>query len=361
MVFIKTTVIGSFPKPKYLNIPDWFKCVSDRITIGYDINDYTKYISNKPKEHDKKLIDAIEEVIDLQDNIGIDILTDGEIGRENYINYHLRHINGIDFNILSQISSRNDAYVHNAPTIIGLIEPKEHFLSNDLIIAQKFTHKPIKITIPGPLTIIDTVYNIYYDNDDELLEDISNALNYEILDLVKNGCKYIQIDEPLLARTPKHKLDISIKYIERCFRDVPPHVCKIVHICCGYPNKLDETDYPKANPNSYYYIAELVDNSSYIDVVSLEDAHFNNDLKLFEKFKKISIILGVINISSSRVEEVDEIKNRINMVLKYIEPQRLIVGPDCGLGMLPLNICIRKLNNMVSAIKSINYELNYLI
>lgn len=353
---IKTTVIGSYPKPDYLKIPDWFTGGENSMSYGYDVNHYTNYHENMPADHEYKLIKAIKEIIEIQDEIGIDIVTDGEVRREHYINYHMRHLDGVDFEILTEKSSRNNAYTHLAPTIVGKIKPNRHFLSVDWQVAQLFTNKDVKVTIPGPMTIIDTFYNNYYDNEKDLLEDLAQAINYEILDLVEIGCKHIQIDEPLFARYPENTLSYGIKFIEKCFENVPLHICKIVHICCGYPDKLGQTDYPKANFDSYLHIAEAIDHSC-IDIISLEDNHRPNDLELFSKFKQTSIILGVIGIANTRIESVEEIKGRIKKVLEHIPPERLIIGPDCGLAMLPTDICIRKLKNMVEATKQINKEL----
>jgi len=352
---INTTVIGSFPKPKYLQIPDWFKGSN---TVTYNVNDYTNYYENEShkKEEEYNLLKAIKEVIELQDELGIDILTDGEVRREHYINYHLRHFSGIDFKVLRNKSVRNNACKGLVPTITGKIVARKHFLTNDWKISKLFTKKNIKITIPGPMTIFDSFYNVYYDDNMELLEDLSKAINYEILDLVENGCKYIQIDEPLFARKPKDTVEFGIKYIEKCFKNVPSNICKIVHICCGYPDKLDKTNYPKADSDAYLKIAEALDNSN-IDVISLEDGHRKNSLELFRKFKKVTIILGVINISSTRIESVVEIKNRITEILRYIPAERLIIAPDCGLGMLPRELCIEKLKNMVEATRQINKKI----
>jgi 5-methyltetrahydropteroyltriglutamate--homocysteine methyltransferase len=157
----------------------------------------------------------------------------------------------------------------------------------------------------------------------------------------------------LFARKPEFALKHGIKILENCFSNVPSDVSKIVHICCGYPDKLNGTDYPKADLESYFKISEALDNSS-IDVISLEDAHRNNSLELFKNFQKKSIIFGVLNISCTEVETVHQIKSRLEQVLEYIKPQNLYVGPDCGLAMLPFDIATQKLKNMVEATRIIN-------
>ena len=203
------------------------------------------------------------------------------------------------------------------------------------------------------MTIFDTVSNNYYNNKTDLLHDLSKAINYEILHLVENGCKYIQVDEPLFARKPNKAVEYGVKNLEKCFDDISnPNVEKITHICCGYPDKLDAVDYPKAPINSYHQIAELLDNSI-IDSISLEDAHRYNDLSLLNKFTQSKIILGLIKIASSEEETVSEIQKRVKDVLEHIDRDRLIAAPDCGLGHLPRELAIKKLKTMVNAVKDI--------
>ena len=181
-----------------------------------------------------------------------------------------------------------------------------------------------------------------------------SVINVEIIRLVEAGCKYIQIDEPLFARKPQEAIDYGISNLEKCFKNIETsNVEKITHICCGYPDKLDAVNYPKAPLSSYHQIAKLLDNSI-IDTVSIEDAHRYNDLILLENFKKTKIILGLIKIASSMEETIDEIQTRIKKALNHIDLNRLIAAPDCGLGHLPRNLAKKKLKTMVEAVKKIN-------
>ena len=135
------------------------------------------------------------------------------------------------------------------------------------------------------------------------------------------------------------------------FHGCPKEIVKIVHICCGYPDKLDAIDYPKASLESYWKISEALNNSA-IDEISLEDAHQNNNLDLLEKFGSKTIILGVIKIASSEIESEEKIKQRVQQALKHIDKRRLILAPDCGLGFLPKELCLRKLKIMTKVAKS---------
>jgi 5-methyltetrahydropteroyltriglutamate--homocysteine methyltransferase len=172
------------------------------------------------------------------------------------------------------------------------------------------------------------------------------------LSLVDAGCRYIQVDEPLFARQVNDASSFGMEGIERCFHGVPKDVTKIMHMCCGYPDHLDDEDYKKADPNSYYELAREVDELN-INQVSIEDAHCQNNLNLLEKFEKKSVILGAIAIASSRVETEDQIIDRIKSALNHIDRNRLVIAPDCGLGLLTPALAEKKLGVMCSAAKKV--------
>ena len=123
-------------------------------------------------------------------------------------------------------------------------------------------------------------------------------------------------------------------------------------MCCGYPDRLDREDYPKAEREAYFDLAAAVDACA-LDAVSLEDAHRHNDLTLLERFKSTQVILGVVAIAKSRVEPVEEIHARLQAALDHIEPARLIAAPDCGLGLLGRDLAREKLRNLCQAAHSL--------
>ena len=345
-----TTVIGAYPKPDYLKITDWFNTKG-----GTDTANPTKFYENEIKKmgSNAELIfnKAAKEVIRDQLDCGIDIITDGEIRRENYIHYHCRYLNGVDFNTLTEKVARTGNYKCWLPTITNKISAADPFLVDEWKNNQSLSNKPVKVTIPGPMTITDTIANTYYKSDEEMGYDLAIAINTEIKRLVDAGCKYIQVDEPLFARKPDNALAFGIKNLEKCFDGVnQSDVEKITHICCGYPDKIDAVDYPKAPLDSYKKIAKNLD-SSKIDSVSIEDAHRYNDLSLLKNYKNTKIIFGVIKIASSKIETVEEIESRINETLKFISKEQLIAAPDCGLGHLSRDLAIKKLKVMSLAAK----------
>lgn len=328
---LTTTTIGAYPQPE---------SVADE---------------TRPSEGGEatELMDAaVAEVVREQVEIGIDIPTDGELRREHYVHYHCRHLTGIDFTRLTERTVRAGAWKATLPTITGPIAPREHFLARDWRIAQGATERPVKITVPGPLTIADTLADDHYGDAVALGAALAEALNFEVLALAEAGCRHIQIDEPVFARYPRQALDFGVDHLERCFHGLPAAVTRTVHVCCGYPVHLDQEDYVKAAPETYFDLAPALEDAA-IDAVSIEDAHRANDLALLECFPKTTVILGVVAIAVSRIEAVETIADRLRRALGHIDAARLWVAPDCGLAMLPGDIARQKLANLCAAAQAV--------
>ncbi len=343
---ILTTTIGSYPKPEYVPIPDWFQqesTISEDPTRALD-----EYKSDGGDDLEKLLDRGTIEVVREQVEMGIDVPTDGEVRRENYIHYNCRNIKGFNFSKLTPKAMRDGQWTASVPTIDQPVEAGDEFLVRDWQIAQSATDRPVKITLPGPLTIMDSTFDAYYGDDKKLAVDLALAINREILRLTDKGCAWIQVDEPIFARKPEEALAYGIENLERCFHNVPNQVNRSVHICCGYPDRVDSVNYQKASVDSYTRLAPALDSAA-IDAISIEDAHRPNDLKLLELFSRKSVILGVIGIARSRIESVEEIAARLQEALNHIDSSRLIAAPDCGLGMLDKKLVRAKLKNMVRA------------
>ena len=343
---IRTTTIGAYPKPDYVPIPDWFR---EESTVAQDP---TKALDDCIECHGpqaEELLDrATREVVLEQVRLGINIPTDGEVRRENYIHYHCRKLAGIDFACLTPKAMRDGQWTVVVPTITGPIKAGAEFLVRDWRVAQAVTENPVKITLPGPMTIIDSTYNSFYEDESKLAVDLATAINSEIYNLAEAGCRYIQIDEPIFARKPDEALAFGIENLERCFHGIPAEVNRTIHICCGYPDRLDSDHYQKAPSQNYFRLAPALDEAA-LDVISIEDAHRPNDLSLLELFKTKTIILGVFGIARSRIESVEEIASRLRKALDHIDKERLVAAPDCGLGILSRRQVKAKLANMVKA------------
>lgn len=348
---ITTTCLGAYPKPAYVKLPDWFN-----IPAGPDTAEPTKRwadaMARMGADAEAIIARGVQQVITEQVEAGIDVPTDGEIPRENYIHYHCRHLDGFDFDNLTEKEVRGGTYSANLPTIRAPVRAINRFLDADWRRAQAFCAQPVKITMPGPMTISDTTCDAYYNDPRKLSVDLATALNAEVLGLANAGCRHIQIDEPVFARRPADALGYGVENLERAFHGCPKHVTRTVHMCCGYPDRLDREDYPKAARSAYFQIADALEDSS-VQWVSIEDAHRHNDLTLLEKFATTTVILGSVAIAKSRVESVEEIRDRLRAALAHIDRERLVAAPDCGLGLLGSALAQEKIRHMCVAAKSV--------
>ena len=349
---IQTTCISAYTKPGCLPEFDWFQAEGGPDT-AHPTARYAAAIKEMGPKAEALFVEAARQVIDDQVTAGIDIVTDGEVRRENYIYYHCRHLEGFDFDNLTEQDVRGGNYTAWLPTISGPVRALDGFLPNDWRAAQALTATPVKVTIPGPMTIADSVANKHYASLKEAGAALADAINVEVLRLAEAGCRHIQIDEPLFARRVSDALDFGFDNLERCFHGCPDNVVRTVHMCCGYPDRLDNADYPKAPKSSYFDLADAIDRSS-IQAVSVEDAHRPNDLSLLERFSRTTVIFGVVSIAKSRVEPVEELHERLRKALEHIDSARLIAAPDCGLGLLGRDLAMAKLKNMSAAARSLN-------
>ncbi|MFT7648420.1 MAG: 5-methyltetrahydropteroyltriglutamate--homocysteine methyltransferase [Candidatus Poriferisodalaceae bacterium] len=340
---IRTTCIGAFPKPEYVPIKDWF-----HVDLGAEsyVTDVVSNWTDDP-EHEPAFERATAQVVNAQITCGITIPTDGEQRRENYVHYQCRHFTGFDFENLERRVLRDGAYDCHLPAIRGDVEAGESVLVRDYRQAQAASDRPVKITLPGPMTIIDSTADCHYNDDERLAFDLAAALNVEVRALGAAGCQHIQIDEPVFARKPDQALLFGTEALERCFHGVGAGVTRAIHMCCGYPDRLDNPDYPKADHGVYHSLVAALDGK--IDAISVEDCHRHNDLSLYEKFANSTAIVGFVDVAVSRVETVDEIIARMRELLTVLPPERLIGAPDCGLGFLETELSMQKLRNLCLA------------
>jgi 5-methyltetrahydropteroyltriglutamate--homocysteine methyltransferase len=340
---LPTTVIGAFPKPDYVPVSDWF----DLSDFDYAAR-WSDEMAAAGEDAEALFTRAAAEVIADQVDAGVDVVTDGEVRRENYVHYHCRHLTGFDFEHRAEETMRG---VLSAvlPVIVGPVAAKGSFLPHDWRVAQASTDHPVKVTIPGPLTITDTVVDRHYGDRAALVADLAVAINIEVRALAEAGCTHIQVDEPVFARRVDDALSFGIDALAACFDGAPDTVTRTVHCCCGYPRHLDDDDYEKAPPSAYLEIAEAVD-AAQIDRFSIEDAHRPNDLAdLLPRFRYTTVILGCVAIARSRVETVDEVAARLAEALRHIDRERLVVAPDCGLGYLGRDLALTKLRVLTEA------------
>ena len=187
---LATTVIGSLPKPAYLAIPSW-------IENGIEVKNFLEEYNNMLREgsDDDDIKKAIKEVIDLQRNIGLTILTDGELRRDKYVNAFCRKLSGFDFENTKKKIWRDGAREGTLPKIISKVSHDQEvgFVAKEWKLSQEMSDIPVKVTVPGPMTIMDTFCNDFYKNEEMLLRDLTQCINTELKVLAEKGCKQIQV------------------------------------------------------------------------------------------------------------------------------------------------------------------------
>ena len=192
---LSTTVIGSFRKPFYLKIPDWFQPANAEIFPS----EYNRFLQNSAsadkEEKDEVLLRAIREIIAIQTEAGLDVITDGEVRRENYINSFCRKLNGFDFQNLCLTSIRDGGATIHLPRVVREVSAQENeaWVWKEWKCSQDLSKLPVKITLPGPMTIAYTVVDQYYNDHRALGTVMTKIINREIKGLVAAGCKVIQV------------------------------------------------------------------------------------------------------------------------------------------------------------------------
>ena len=193
MAQLNTTVIGSLPKPAYLKVPSW---IVNGVEVKNFVEEYNKVIGEGNKEDvENDVRRATQEIIDLQNTVGLTTITDGELRRDKYVNAFCRELNGFDFVNTEKRVWRNGSREGFLPKIVSKVSNKGEigFLAKEWRWSQEMSEIPVKMTVPGPLTIMDTFYNEFYQDDETLLEDLANCINIELKKLALAGCKQIQV------------------------------------------------------------------------------------------------------------------------------------------------------------------------
>ncbi len=315
-----TTSVGSFPKPDYL--------VKAR-------NAYARgQISREELEELEKR--ATREWIEFQEEIGIDVLVDGEMYRGDMATYFAENLEG--FEISGLVRSYGNRY-YRKPIAVGAIRRTRPITLKMFEYAQSLTDKPVKGMLTGPYTMTDWSFNEYYSDRRSMALALAEAIHQEAVDLERAGAKYIQIDEPATSTRPE-EIELVIEALGIVTDGLKAHT--ITHICYGD----FETIYPK--------MLELP-----VDQIDLEMANSNYDLlELFRKYPFTKFIgYGVIDVHSHRVETVEEVKRGIYLGLEILKPEQMYVDPDCGLKTRTVEEAKAKLQVMVEAVRQVKAEL----
>jgi len=327
----ETTIAGSLPKPGWLAETD--KLWPQWRAQGEDL---------QQAKRDATLLWLKE-----QEDAGLDIVTDGEQARQHFVHGFLEAIEGIDFEHKVKMGIRNNRYDAMVPVVVGPLKLKGRVHQFEARIARAHTKKKLKITMPGPMTIVDTISDRHYGDKVKLAMAFAALLNQEAKALVKDGVDVIQFDEPAFNVYLSDVKRWGIKTLERAAKGLT--CTTAVHICYGYGIKanLDWKETLGGEWRQYEEIFPVLAASS-IDQVSLECIHSKVPPQLMKLLKGKDVLVGVIDVASDRVETPAEVAATIGRALKYVPKKRLFPCTNCGMAPMQRDIALAKLKALAA-------------
>jgi 5-methyltetrahydropteroyltriglutamate--homocysteine methyltransferase len=320
---IPTATIGSMPKPAWLS-DSWYS-VTDRWNLSGE--------ALKQAFDDATRLAVADQV-----EAGIDILTDGEQCRPTHYSYFLKQLAGMDLVNLKAKSMRAGKFTQEVPRVVGPLSLSAHIALDDYRALRRLTRAPVKMTLPGPTTLVDGTYDAHYGDERSLALAYADVLNAEIRALEAAGCTMVQLDEPAFTRLPEKVAAYGIEALDRAFAGTGVVSC--VHVCYGYRSWGGGA--AKQWRHGYEELFPLFARST-VQHWSLEFAEPNLPARILEDLPGKTIQLGVVDCGTERVESPERVAARLRDALEVLPPERLIAAPDCGCVALPREVARGKL------------------
>jgi 5-methyltetrahydropteroyltriglutamate--homocysteine methyltransferase len=290
--------------------------------------------------------DATILAIRAQERAGLDIITDGEIRRESYSNRFATALEGIDLDNPAQVVARSGK-LNYVPRVVSKIRRKHAVEVRDIQFLRANTDRRVKVTVPGPYTMSQQAHNDFYKSEEELAMDYAAAVNEEIKDLFAAGADVVQIDEPYMQAVPDKARQFGLNALNRALEGVKGETA--VHLCFGYAAMVAN------RPSEYQFLTELAD--GHMNAISIETAQSSLDCSVLAKLPGKKIILGVLNLGTNDVETPEIVAERIRRALPFINAERLVIAPDCGMKYLPRDVAFGKLKAMTAGAAIVRKEL----
>ena len=337
---LPTTVIGSYPQPDWLIDRDRLRrSLPARVRARELWRVEEPYLAQAQD-------DATAVAIADQERAGVDIVTDGEIRRESYSNRFATALEGLDIDNPAMVPGRTGG-TNAVPRVVGPVRRTRPVEVEDLRFLRAHTDRTIKITLPGPFTMSQQVFNEAYEDEAGLALDLAAAVNDEVRDLFAAGADIVQIDEPWLQSRAEKAREFALPAIDRALADVGGTTA--LHTCFGYAHVVHE------RPPGYPFLAEL--GGCAADVLAIEAAQPRLDPSALEPISGKTVILGVLDLSDPAAETPEQVARRIEAALAVIPPERLQVGPDCGMKYLPRELAFAKLRALVEGARIVRERL----
>jgi 5-methyltetrahydropteroyltriglutamate--homocysteine methyltransferase len=321
-----TTIAGSLPKPEWLAEPNvlWAPWKSQGAEL----------------ERAKR--DATMLAIKLQEDAGVDIVTEGEQARQHFVHGFLVNIEGIDFAHKVEMGIRKDRYKAMVPQVVAPLKLKGRVHAEEARIARTHTSHQLKFTLPGPMTIVDTIADAHYGDRVRMAMAFAGVLNEEARALAADGVDVIQFDEPAFNVYMDAVKDWGIAALHRAIEGVSAKTA--VHICYGYGIKAN-LDWKATLGNEWRQYEAIFPAlaASRIDQVSVECRNSHVPMRLLALLAGKDVLVGAIDVATDAVESPEEVAATIGEALKHVPKERIIACTNCGMAPMRRDIASAKL------------------
>jgi 5-methyltetrahydropteroyltriglutamate--homocysteine methyltransferase len=337
---IESTIAGSLPKPFWLAKPKmlWAPWAQEGEALAEAKRDATLLVLKE------------------QEDAGIDIVTEGEQSRQHFVHGFLAEIDGIDFDHRVAMGIRNNRYTAEVPTVTGALKRKRSVHRTEAAVARAHTRHRLKFTLPGPMTIVDTVADAHYGDRVKMAMRFAELLNEEARELEAAGVDVIQFDEPAFNVYMDAVKEWGIAALHRACEGLR---CKTaVHICYGYGIKAN-IDWKASLGGEWRQYEEIFPAlaQSRIDQVSLECIHSHVPIELLKLLGTKEVLLGAIDVASDRIETPEEVAAVLRRALDFVAPERLVACTNCGMAPLDRAVATAKLQALGAGAALLRKEL----
>ncbi|MFQ5858962.1 MAG: 5-methyltetrahydropteroyltriglutamate--homocysteine methyltransferase [Anaerolineae bacterium] len=331
---IATTTVGSFPRPSWL-------ADRERSEVTFRLGGALL----REAQDDATLL-----VVREQEEIGLDLLTDGEQRRPHFVNHVLGAWDGLDVvNLCRKDIYRRRKQDRLVPRVVGKVKRRSPAVVEDFRFVKARTQRPVKMAVPGPVTVVDSTFDENYGDEEALAMDVAAAINEELLDLQAAGCDVLQIDEPAMTRYHEKVAAYGARALDRCLEGIDAPT--IVHLCYGYPGvggHQHEYEYPGL-------LEQLM--KTRLRGFALEFGRSNYDPALLSLCRDRLVMFGCVDPGDSPPPSVAAVVDRVRAALKYIDPANMLLAPDCGLMTISRKLARAKARLLVEAAQAVRRTL----
>ena len=337
---LPTSIVGSLPKPSWLAEPE-------TLWSPWKL---------EAAELDEGRRDALHLAAAEQALAGLDIISDGEQTRQHFVTTFIEHLSGVDFSRRETVRIRN-RYDASVPTVSGPVGREHSVFVDDAVALRAQTDRPLKWALPGPMTMIDTLYDAHYGSREQLAREFAGILNQEARELEAAGVDIIQFDEPAFNVFFDDVRDWGVEVLERAAEGLRAET--VVHICYGYGIKAN-TDWKATLGSQWRQYEETFPllRASSIDTVSLESRGSRVPMELVELLRGKKVMLGAIDVADSRIETPQEVADTLREALAFVDADRLCPSTNCGMAPLARTVAQGKMRALAAGTALLRAELS---